>query len=234
MFATSERAASGYLLQIEGVNVWLDAGAGTWRNLLGLIDYPDLDAIVLTHHHPDHVTDMFQAYHARMYGQPEPLEPIPLWAPEETIARCLAFAEGISEAFDLKKISAGDGFDLAGASISFYDMAHPPETVGVRVEFGGKTFAYSADTGPGADFSNLIKGADLFICEATFQASDPGWEGHMHSSAAAELASRYGVRRLVLTHLPPRRDLTRSLAEATEKAGDVIVELAVDGKVYEL
>lgn len=234
MFATTERAASGYLLRFGGANLWLDAGAGTWRNLLGHIEYPDIGGVVLTHHHPDHTSDVFQAYHARMYGQAEPLPVIPLWAPQETIDRCLAFAEGIGDSFDLRPVSAGDVFDFDGARVSFHDMAHPPQTLGVRVEKDGRVLAYSADTGPGADFSGLIKDADLFICEATFQATDEEWEGHMHSAVAAEVATRYGVRHLVLTHLPPRRDLQQSLDQAIQSSKGMRVELAADGKVYEI
>lgn len=234
MFATTERAASGYLVRSGDTAVWLDAGAGSWRNLIGHIDYQDLGGIVLSHHHPDHTTDVFQAYHARVYGQAEALPTIPLWAPQETIDRCCAFAEGITDAFEMKPVSAGDSFEFADARFSFHDMAHPPDTVGVRVEKRGSVFAYSSDSGPGADFSTLIKDADLFICEATLQNSDDEWEGHMHASAAAEIASRYGVRHLVLTHLPPRRDLQESLDQAIGASEGLRVELAVDGKVYEI
>ena len=70
MFQTLERSCAGYLIEVDGANLWLDAGAGTWLNLQRSIRYEDLDGVVLTHGHPDHTTDVLQAYHARRYGKP--------------------------------------------------------------------------------------------------------------------------------------------------------------------
>ena len=235
IFATKERAASGYLIRVGGKNVWLDAGAGTWRNLLGHIDWRELDAVILTHEHPDHTTDIFQAFHARHYGTKETLPPLPLWAPAATIAKLKAFSPKITEAFDATPIKGGDIQEFGGATFSFHEMAHSSvETVGVRVEADGGVFAYSADTGPGAGFDALAKGADLFICEASFQEQDEKWEGHTSASQAAEIAAATGVRKLLLTHLPAERDLALSLAEAHRSAKGVTVQLAEDGQVHEV
>jgi ribonuclease BN (tRNA processing enzyme) len=229
MFATSERACAGYLVEIGDARVWLDAGAGTWRNLLGIIDYSDLNAVLLSHRHPDHTTDVFQAFHARQYGGRRPLSPVPLWAPEETLERVCSFGGEIDESFDLRPIGAPGVLELAGATLSFVRMAHPPETLGVRVELDGRVLAYSSDTGPSADLAALARGADLFICESTLQDSDPEWEGHLSASQAGRAAARLGVGRLLLTHLPPHRDLSQSLAQARASADGIDVGLAHDG-----
>jgi ribonuclease BN (tRNA processing enzyme) len=229
MFATSERACSGYLLHVGGAKLWLDAGAGTWRNLLGVIDYAQLDAVLLSHRHPDHTTDVFQAFHARHYGRSRPLQPVPLWAPSETLDRVCAFGGEIGASFDLRPIAAGETLELFGATLSFVRMAHPPETLGVRVELEGSVLAYSSDTGPSADLETLASRAHLFVCESTLQDSDPEWEGHMTASQAGAAAARLGVERLLLTHLPPHRDASESLAQARAAGGGVAVELAHDG-----
>ena len=235
-FQTLERACVGYLLQLDDQNIWLDAGGGTWRNLQQKIDYTDLNGILLTHGHPDHTIDALQAYHARQYGQQEPLERIPMWAPQETIDRLSGFAKGIDDAFDLKAITAADVLTIGGARITFVDMAHPEPTLGVRVEKDGATAAFSSDTGDTADFGALAAGVDLFVCEATSQDSDPLWEGHLRASQAGAIAARVGVKRLVLTHLPNRRDLAVSLDEARAGAGDtdIDIELAADGMRLEI
>lgn len=233
-FQTLERACVGYLLEIGGSNIWLDAGGGTWLNLQRSIDYADLDGVLLTHGHPDHTIDVLQAYHARQYGQPEPLERIPLWAPQETLDRLSAFAKGIKEAFDLKAITVDDRLTIAGASVSFVTMAHPEPTLGVRFELDGKVLAFSSDTGEVADFESLAGGADLFVCEATSQDSDPLWEGHLRASQAGAIAAKVGVKKLLLTHLPNGRDLSTSLEEARASADGVGVELAEDGSRLEL
>ena len=234
MFATTERACAGYLVDV-GKKVWLDAGAGTWRNLLSHISYSDLDGVILSHRHPDHTTDVLQAYHARVYGQATALSEIPLWAPQETLDHLSGFSKEIGEAFDLKPIGPGDTFELGGATFSFHEMAHVTPTLGVRIEVNGTCLAYSSDTGAGADFDALAHGADVFICEATSQDSDPIWEGHLRASQAGEIARRVGVKKLVLSHLRPGRDYDISLQEAKAAAGDEVrVQLAEDGLKIEV
>jgi ribonuclease BN (tRNA processing enzyme) len=230
MYATAERACSGYLLEYGDARVWMDAGGGTWRNLIQHIDHGEVTAMLLSHRHPDHVIDFFQAFHARMYGGPTPMPSIPVWAPEETIERLLAFyTADLYTTFDLKPVAGGDSIDIGGAKVSFTQMAHPPETLGMRFEYDGAVFAYSADTGPAADFDALAGAADLFICEATFQEDDEEWDGHMTAMQAGAAGLDAGVRSLVLTHLPDHRDLGITIAEAQKTCGDVEVRLAADG-----
>lgn len=234
MFATTERAASGYLVDIAGKRLWLDAGAGTWRNLLTHIDYAEIDGVLLTHVHPDHVTDVFQAYHARLYGPRAEVPKVPLWAPQETLDAVCALAPKIDEAFAPQAVAAGGSIEVFGARLAFTEMAHPPETIGVRIEHGPDVVAYSSDTGAGADFSALAQDAGLFICEATFQDRDDQWEGHLSASSAAAIAARCSVRRLLLTHLPPERDVETSVAEARAAAPGLDLDAASDGQVIEV
>ena len=234
MFATPQRAASGYLVEIDGAKIWMDAGSGTWQNLLRHVDYHKLDGVLLTHRHPDHTSDIFQAFHARTCWAHEPLEPIPLWAPQETIDHLVGYVGDLSNTFDVRPIGAGEPIEILGARLSFVRMAHPPVTLGVRIENDDRVAAYSADTGSDADFDALASDADLFVCEATFQSSDGEWEGHLSASQAAALACRAAAGRLVLTHLPPGRDLALSLAEAKEGAGECDVQLAEDGLRFEV
>ena len=234
IYGTPTRAASGYLVEVDGSRLWIDAGAGTWRNLLSLVDYPSIAGIVLTHRHPDHTSDVFQAFHARQYGQAESLSPIPLWAPAETVEVLQAYCSEISKSFDLHAIAEGGSITFNEAVLSFARMAHPPVTLGIRVEHRGKVLAYSADSGLDADFETLTRAADLFVCEATFQDADEPWSGHLSASQAGGLAAKGEVDRLVLTHLPPGRDHGRTLVEAQGTAGSIPVELAQDLRRFEL
>ena len=235
MFATTERAAAGYLLEVDGRRIWLDAGSGTWRNLLHLTEYKDLDGVILTHAHPDHTIDVFGCYHALAFGSPEPLPSIPLWAPAEVLERLCAFAGQIDLAFDLRPVTAGGALSFGAARVMLFEMAHPVETVGVRVECNGSTLAYTADTGIDGELVPLTEGAELLLSEATLQdCDDPTLDGHMSAAQSAGVARDGEVSRLVLTHLPPGRDLSVSLAEARAAAPDVHVVLAADGERYEI
>lgn len=229
MFGTLERACAGYLLEAGEERILVDCGAGTWRNLLEQLDYRSLTGVILSHRHPDHVSDVFQLFHARRYGQKESLPEIPLWAPAETLERLCGFAKELDQAFVMRSVSPGDSMQHDGTGFSFYEMAHPPDTVGVRIERDGVVVAYSSDTGPTGDLETLAANADVFVCEATLQDSDDGWEGHMTASQAGAAAARSGAKRLVLTHLPPGRDPGLSLSQAHKTSGESEVQLAVDG-----
>ena len=231
-FATTERACSGYLLDVDGHRLWLDAGPGTWRNLLAHCGYEEIEGVIVTHRHPDHALDVFQMEHALLYGPRGPQPPMPLWAPAETLEALTGFKE--LDAFDTYAVAGGDSIEVAGAMFRFVSMAHPPETVGVRVETPDGVVAYSADSGEEADFAALAGGADLFVCEASNQDSDEIWEGHLRASQAGRIAGDAGVRRLVLTHLPAERDLGLSLAQAQATSNGPSVQLAADGDVFEV
>lgn len=234
MFQTLDRACAGYLLEIDDEKVWLDAGAGTWRNLLSVISYDQLTGVLLTHGHPDHTTDVLQAYHARQYGQSAPLPPIPLWGPQETIDRLTGFSKELGDAFNLCALDARDEVTLGKARVRFVEMAHPAQTLGVRIEHPDVVVAFSSDTGEAADFEALAGNADLFVCEATSQDSDDLWEGHLRASQASEIAQRVGVKRLLLTHLRPGRDHSVTLDEARRAAPGLSIDLAEDGSRMEL
>lgn len=234
MFATVDRACAGYLVEIDSTRLWLDAGPGTWRNLQRHIPYSAIDGILLTHRHPDHISDLFIADHAWQYGGAEPLPRIPLWAPAQTMERIKGFVDEIDESFELRTVTAGASIDIAGAKFSFTTMAHPPETIGVRIERDNAVIAYSADTGPDADFFALASNADLFICEANLQDADEPWEGHLQASQAATIARDVGVKQLLLTHLRPGRDPELSLKEAKSAWPDSHIVLADDGARIEV
>jgi L-ascorbate metabolism protein UlaG (beta-lactamase superfamily) len=62
-------ATSGYLLQHDGFNLYLDAGTGTLANLQLHIDLPEIHAIAITHEHPDHFVDLCPTFYALFYGE---------------------------------------------------------------------------------------------------------------------------------------------------------------------
>ena len=73
------RACSGYLVQGGGKNVWLDAGSGTMANLQKHIDLAEIDAVVISHEHPDHWSDINGLQVACSYGKGP--DTVPIYAP---------------------------------------------------------------------------------------------------------------------------------------------------------
>ena len=74
-------AGSGYLVASGGTSVLVDAGPGTFANLQRWIDPAVIDAVIISHHHPDHWTDLYAlATHARFALD---RRGIPVYAPAE-------------------------------------------------------------------------------------------------------------------------------------------------------
>ncbi|MDX6273583.1 MAG: hypothetical protein QOJ92_793, partial [Frankiales bacterium] len=91
----------------------------------------------------------------------------------------------------------------------------PVECYGVRVEAGGRTLAYSADSGPIDSLVDLARDADVFLAEASYLEGDQNPPGvHMTGKEAAEHATRASARSLLLTHLVPWNPVDRVLADA--------------------
>jgi ribonuclease BN (tRNA processing enzyme) len=113
-------------------------------------------------------------------------------------------------------------------------MAHPVETYAMRLSFGGRSIAYSADTGPCESLVSLSAGADLLLCEASFldgEVNPP--DLHLTGGQAADHAERAGIGRLVLTHLVAWGNPARTLDEAQARYRGP-VELAAPASTYDV
>lgn len=221
-------ACSGYLVRGEGTTVWLDAGSGTLANLQCHVGLADVDAVVLTHEHPDHWSDV-EGYRVALTYVLE-REGLPVYAPAGV--RPLLSTDP-APAFDWRPVTDGDRVDVGGLHFSFARTEHPPETLAVRVDGDGRSLAYSADTGPGWSFDALGSGIDLALCEATHLRDREGDAVHLSARQAATMARRCGVGRLLLTHLWPTVDPALSRAEATAAYGEP-VELAAMHAEYQV
>ena len=82
---------------------------------------------------------------------------------------------------------------------------------------GGRTLAYTGDTGLCDELDRLAAGADLLVAEASFKHGEDNPDDlHLTGREAGEVAARNGVPRLVLTHVPPWYDAADMVAEAAE------------------
>jgi ribonuclease BN (tRNA processing enzyme) len=226
------RPGPGYLIENRQTRVWCEAGPGTFTGLP--IDPGMVDAIVLSHQHPDHCTDLLTAFHSYRYGAHVRFE-IPTYCPQSVIDRLLGFIDAdpdheIRKTFAFHPVDDGDTVEIGDLRVSFTETDHSVPTVATRWEDGNRVLAYSADTGPKGEWRQFAKDADVFLCEASYQG-EPGthaYPQHLTATEAGSIARQVGVGALILTHIPPHLDPTRSVAEA-EATFDRPVELAVPG-----
>jgi ribonuclease BN (tRNA processing enzyme) len=225
-------AASGYLVRSwdSGTAVWMDAGPGTFGNLQRFTDPLQLSAIVLTHEHHDHFSDVEGFITAARWVYGFHREPIPVFAAPGVLGRLTQDVEGI---LDWHEVGDGDAVDVGDLRLTFCRTDHPPVTLATRVQGPSGALGYSADSGPAWSLSDLGPGLDLALCEATYTKEFEETTIHMSARQAARTAKEAGVRRLVLTHRWP----TITAASVEEEAAAVFggaLETATIGRGFSL
>lgn len=222
-------ACSGYLVQCGETSIWVDAGSGTLAQLQTHIALEQLDAVLLSHSHPDHWTDLeglaiaFKWY----LGKKGP----PVYAPRGL--QDMLRVGGAVDVFDWNLLDDGMSTTIGMVSLAFCTTDHPVPTVAMRIEGAGRTLGYSADSGPAWRMSSLGSDLDLALCEATFLSDREGTVQHLSARQAGLTAKEAAVHRLVITHITPGIDRDAARLEAEAAFGSA-VEVASMGARYEV
>jgi ribonuclease BN (tRNA processing enzyme) len=191
-----------------------------------------VDAIVISHGHPDHFLDLVSLRYGLRYGPGEPpSRRMAVWvAPGvEVMMDGLAAALGGDEAFwaevfDVRVFAPGRGLEVAGIDIRFAKTRHYIDCWAMRLECDGVVLGYTADTGPCAEVEALVAGADLLVAEATLPVR-VGYEhewGHLAAGEAGALATAAGARALMLTHYWAECDAGALVEEAASRYGGAV------------
>ncbi len=225
-------AASCYLLEAAGpdddgeVRTWrmlLDLGSGALGPLQRHVDPMTVDAVLLTHLHADHCLDLCGLYVMLKHSPvgPQPRVRIPVIGPSGTarrLARAYDLPEepGMSAELDVRSWQDGEPVELGPFTVTPMRVNHPVEAYGLRVEHEGTVLAYTGDTDACPALEPLCRDADLVLADAAFVDGRDDVEGvHLSGRRAAEAAvAAGGVKRLLLTHLPPWNDPETVTAQA--------------------
>ncbi len=216
-------ACSGYLVRTPDANTLIDLGPGVLANLQVHIPIDEIDAIILTHHHPDHWLDLPILRNAMRYVLD--LDDLPVLGTAGVLERARQLIGELAPTFHWTTLRRSSTLKIGDQHLRFAATDHPVETFAVRVEAEGRVLVYTADTGPDWLPGDLVTGADLFLCEATLDKAHERRVQHLSGRQAGALAREEGVQRLVLTHLAPGIDPETQRAEAEAAFGDA-VELA--------
>jgi ribonuclease BN (tRNA processing enzyme) len=220
---------SGYLLEAGGFKVLVDCGAGVIsRYLEQWGGQQPVDAIVVSHVHADHVSDLVPLKYGIEYGSLNNWRP-QLWLPSgahDRLRTMVSAWDGPSNffelAYDVHDYVSGESFDVGPFAVSSHPVPHYIESWSLLFTTGDATFGYSSDLGPDDAAAEFLRDVDLLLCEATLpevNAEDPDQRGHLTGAEAGAIARAAGAHSLLLTHIPVELGVSSVVAAAREEFG---------------
>jgi len=223
-------ACSGYLLKTEQATVLLECGHSVFSTLQKYQDFKGLDAVIVTHYHPDHFVDLYALRHAlrgaKILGRRT--EPLRLLVPAQPVD-VFNYWYGTEE-FKVEPIACP--VTVKDLKLRFPPAFHTmPGYMVVAEDSKGSRLVYSGDTDFVEEGLGVAEGADILLAEASILERDREYARkakHLTAREAGRWASMCRVKRLVLTHFWPEYSLQDIEAEArTEYSGGL--ELAREG-----
>jgi ribonuclease BN (tRNA processing enzyme) len=204
------RGSPASVIRTPDQTLLIDSGSGTLDRLLRVgMTIQDVDAILYTHTHPDHVADLVPFLFASKYD----------WEPRRrdliivggkgflSFFQKLLRVHGAwmqSELFSTHvRESEKDVHDLPGLRILTRPMVHRPESIAFRIEADdGRSIVVSGDTDYNTDLIELAADTDLLVLESALP-NEEKVDGHLTPSVAGRIGAESRCKRLVLTHLYP-------------------------------
>lgn len=211
-------ACSGYLIREEGVCLLIDCGNGVLSNLQKFISFEQLDAIILTHLHSDHMSDMMVLKYAVQIKRKRGLmdKVLQVYTPEKPEQEYKML--DVKDAFNLNLIDEQLELNFGKIKVTFSQMKHPVKSFAVSVDNGVKCFVYSGDTSWNANIIEFSKNADVLMLDSGLLSQDKTDDNAPHLTAreCGVIAAKSAVKKLLLTHLWPYYNLEDILKEAKE------------------
>lgn len=226
---------SSYLLTSGDYHLLLDCGSGALLALEKVLEPLQLDAVLLTHYHHDHIADLgvLQYYWQLHQGtKKEPVLPIyghlqdPLHFGSLTLP-------GITQGFGYQEDTV---LTVGPFKITFKRTIHPVPAFATRIEevATGKVLVFTADTAYFPELADFAQQADLLMTDTNFLQDKTGKITHMTTIQSAALAQDGQVKQLLLTHLPQTATAATLLEQAQAVLPNLPIQVAKQGLTIEI
>lgn len=233
-FAGPDSPASCYLVSSvdSSGKTWrilLDMGSGALGEIQRHLELGSIDAVLVSHLHPDHCIDLAGLYIAARWDPRGGVRGlIDIWCPrgtDEYLARTHSMPSepGLTDQFRFHDWVEERPVEIGPFVVEPFRVVHPIQDpfalrVTERGAEGDVVLTYSGDTDECDGLVRAARDADVFLCEAAYlEGRDDDLRGiHLTGARAARIAQEAHARRLLLTHLPVWNDRGVVLAEARE------------------
>lgn len=240
-------SASCYHLEVEEKRaLLLDCGYGSLARLRQFsVDTHQIQAILLTHSHPDHIHGLVPLLFAWQYASTSFQRPRDLAVTIYYPAMIQGYIEGLKELYPwLTRVSyplhwqpveQRESFEVLGVDCCAYPMEHQEDqAVGYLLKKGNLAFAYTGDSSPCAGLEELLSQANYALVEASFHDRDKVVGGHLSWEDLQDLLPRLSLKRCWLTHRIQRGGCHKKLATWQKELSLTQLAIAKDGELYEL
>ena len=238
--AWSDRPGSSgaaYLVRHGATSLLLDLGQGSFPRLASAIAPESLDAVLISHLHPDHFVDLVPLRHYLAY-QVDPAGSVRVIGPAALADRidALHARPGFTAATLATAPWPASAFRVGELSLEVRAVTHTEDSVAIRVApDDGPGLVYSGDCGRASDLAPLIRHGDTLLVEVSFGAGPvPADALHLDAPAIADLVRVTRPGRVLLTHIQMGLDRDAPVRLVAAAAGGAPVTLVEPGDTIDL
>lgn len=193
-FPAKGGACSSYLIEDDETKILLDLGSGAFSRLRSLIKPNDLDAVVITHFHYDHCSDLGVMQYALQ------AERVPLLKVFSLPADRFSF----DAPYEWNEAVVGEQVQIGSIRLQFYPAKHPVPCIGVKVtSVNGASLFYTGDTAFFEELAGYAMDSDILLADTCLLRHDPKVDkpAHMTAQEVGDLAKKAKVKKLLCTHI---------------------------------
>jgi ribonuclease BN (tRNA processing enzyme) len=237
-FASRGYFQAAYIIETDGKRILMEAGPALLTAMKRAKFPPaDLDLVLISHLHGDHFGGLPFLILEYMWESPRRTT-LTIAGPRHLEHRTWAMfrsmyprmertqRENVARKLKFVVLEPRNIARLAGFKVSTIRTPHtrPDVSLGLRIDAGKKSIAFSGDTGWTEDLLLLSERSNLFLCECTYFESEH-LDFHLNYPLIARERPRFKTDRFVLTHLG---------REVLDRKNEVRIEMAYDGMKIEL